>query len=306
MEYYKKALDIFIDLEMYNNSIHTAFNISGLYLSQNKPIKADSVLSMVSTLIEHENNENLFMYLYEKRAKINAQLGNYEEAFNNVEKAYYFEKSFYNDRIDQQVAEMSAKYNLQQKEKEIKEANQKSELKQQQNKILIISIGFILILLALVIIILNYKRKYADSENQILKYKLESKNNQLLSSINDTIVANKVYTEIKTAIRNNKSTEILPILNKNIITGKNWISFYKDFESMYPDFFNTLKSNYPNITKSEQKLSAMLLVNLTTSQMADNLDITPASISKNRNRLRKKLNLKPKSDLHLFMKDLCR
>ena len=299
--YCNNAFNTFLNLKMYQNASYTAFNISSIYLSLGKPKKAAEVLSVIESVLDPDIDKNLFMYIYEKKAKINFLLKNYKEAYENINKAYYYEKSFFNSKLDRQVSEMTAKYDLQEKEKLIKEEQQRSKIKQQQNRLLLITIFFTTLLLVFGITLYYYKRKIIRFENQTLKNKLEKKNQELVTNIANMVNLNKVFSQIKSALDNNNTEEVKSIINQNVQTNQNWNSFLQSFESLYPDFFNNLQSNYKNLTKSELKLSALLLMNLTTPEIADILCISPASVSKNRNRLRKKLNLKPGHNLNHFM-----
>jgi len=299
--YCNSAFNTFLNLKMNQNASYTAFNISSIYLSMDKPEKAAEVLSTVETVLDPNINKNLFMYIYEKKAKINFLLKDYKKAYQYINKAYYYEKSFFSSKLDRQVSEMTAKYDLQEKEKLIKEEQQQSRIKQQQNNLLLTTIIFITILLMLVTVLYYYKRKIIRIDNLTLQNKLNSKSNELVTNIANMVNLNKIFSEIKSALDANDSDKIKSIINQNVQTNQSWNSFLQSFESLYPDFFNNLKLSHTGLTKSELKLSALLLMNLTTPEIADILCISPTSVSKNRNRLRKKLNLEAGHNLNQFM-----
>lgn len=80
-----------------------------------------------------------------------------------------------------------------------------------------------------------------------------------------------------------------------------WSSFKTYFINIYPSFFEQLIQLYPDITPAEIKLAAFLRLNLTTKEIASISFITPDSVKTARNRLRKKLNLKPNENLNKFL-----
>lgn len=79
------------------------------------------------------------------------------------------------------------------------------------------------------------------------------------------------------------------------------LTFFSDFEKVYPNFTSTLQKVIPNITSNELKLCALLRMNLSAKEVSEILNITPESVNKARYRLRKKIGLQAKDDLNLFI-----
>ncbi|WP_157822120.1 helix-turn-helix transcriptional regulator [Salegentibacter salinarum] len=79
------------------------------------------------------------------------------------------------------------------------------------------------------------------------------------------------------------------------------LTFFSDFEKIYPDFTSSLQKKIPKITSNEIKLCALLRMNLSAKAVSEVLNITPESVNKARYRLRKKIGLKPRDDLYLFL-----
>jgi DNA-binding CsgD family transcriptional regulator len=82
------------------------------------------------------------------------------------------------------------------------------------------------------------------------------------------------------------------------------LTFFSDFEKIYPNFINSLQEKIPNITANEIKLCALLRMNLSAKEVSIVLNITPESVNKARYRLRKKIGLEAKDDLGLFILNL--
>ena len=74
------------------------------------------------------------------------------------------------------------------------------------------------------------------------------------------------------------------------------------FNELKPKFFYNLESKYNNLSKNEIKLAALLSMNLTTKEISKILNIELNSVSKNRQRLRKKLNISKEIDLIDYFK----
>ncbi|MGB4665537.1 MAG: LuxR C-terminal-related transcriptional regulator, partial [Bacteroidales bacterium] len=77
-------------------------------------------------------------------------------------------------------------------------------------------------------------------------------------------------------------------------------TYFFHFEKVYPNFFNNIKKNY-NITNSELKLCAYLLINLSNKEIARLLYISDSSVKMKKNRLAKKFNLQDASELYNFL-----
>jgi len=70
------------------------------------------------------------------------------------------------------------------------------------------------------------------------------------------------------------------------------------------DFFFYIEKNYPKLTKEDKNLLAMLIIDLSSKQIADFLHISPDSVFKKRYRLRKKLNILNETSFSDFYKEI--
>ncbi|NPA45471.1 MAG: hypothetical protein GXO49_08050, partial [Chlorobi bacterium] len=87
-----------------------------------------------------------------------------------------------------------------------------------------------------------------------------------------------------------------------INTENAWDNFMVKFTELHPDFFAKLEKQFPNLTKSEKKLSSLLFMNFKSKDIANVLNISESSVSKSRQRLRKKLNLPQATDISQYIK----
>ena len=100
---------------------------------------------------------------------------------------------------------------------------------------------------------------------------------------------------LKANIENNKiSSEekeniLAQLSNANILTEEQWRDFREKFESVYVGFFKQFSQNVPDATEAEKRLAALVKLNLTNSEIASMLGISPESVYKSRYRLKKKL-----------------
>lgn len=79
-------------------------------------------------------------------------------------------------------------------------------------------------------------------------------------------------------------------------------SFLYQFRNIYPEFTYNLLSEYPNMTDSELRLSAMIFLNLSSKEIAECLFMTHRSVQTKKNRLRRKLGITSDTDLCRYFK----
>ncbi|MCF6347366.1 MAG: helix-turn-helix transcriptional regulator [Flavobacteriaceae bacterium] len=121
----------------------------------------------------------------------------------------------------------------------------------------------------------------------------------------------KKYSERKIANlqENNQKLQIdlkndlQQILKSNLKT-PNFLSFFSNFEKIYPTFDTSIEKITPDITANELKLCALLRLNLSSKEISLLLNITPDSVNKARYRLRKKMELNSKEDLFIFLSSI--
>jgi ATP/maltotriose-dependent transcriptional regulator MalT len=149
--------------------------------------------------------------------------------------------------------------------------------------------------------------------NRLQKEKFDSemalKNKQLMSSMACLVNKNEVLGKLKAEIKASGSTfeqkkEIIHFININTDIDTDWKKFRIDFEEVHPGFFDRLRKSFPELTESYQKLCALLRIGLSSQEIADTLFVSLATVNKNRQRLRKKLNLAPESDLTHFLETI--
>lgn len=91
------------------------------------------------------------------------------------------------------------------------------------------------------------------------------------------------------------------LYDQHILTGEDWSSFKVYFENAYPGFLRRLRGTYPSMTEAEERLYLFIKLNLSTKEAATILGISPESVKKTRNRLRKRLELSEDINLENYI-----
>lgn len=314
LEYCKKAYDNFIEMGLNDNAINVAINLSGTYIDLHQYNKALEVNEEAFRLSSEGENKNLYMRLFLNEAHVYQMMEDYENAYEAVCKAREMQKAFYEDRIRIQINEMSAKYDLQLKEFQIKEIEADQKITNQQKRYLAIILVMVLFAFVITLITIFLKRKNSiqkekliEQENLQLRLTLEAKerelhykNRELSEAISATISKNETLKSIKLLLNPDVNNKAIEVINGTLNTNLNWEKFLVTFNEIYPTFFVHLNEKYPALTKNEQRLCAFLLMDMKTSEIANLMNISETSVSKNRNRLRKKLGLGSSADITAF------
>lgn len=91
------------------------------------------------------------------------------------------------------------------------------------------------------------------------------------------------------------------IKNKTYIQN-NQVDFQNKIDVLNNEFYQTLLSQFPNLSKTDLRLCTFIRLDLSTNDIAMMQNITQESVYRSRNRLRKKLEISPDIDLNVFLK----
>ncbi len=233
------------------------------------------------------------------------------------------------------IIEMEAKYESEKKEKEIIEKNTRIELLEKSKELEkyrlwgLISLIFVSLLISF-IIVYNLKKRiklnnrlYSKNiefietqkllteaklnnqklEAEQLQKELEYKNQEIMNFALHIAEKNDFLEKLKAELINSKDSikpeELIKIINFNL---KSLEKEKKEFEAYVENinqaFFMKLREKIPDITKNEERLAALLRINLSTKEIASIFNISVKGVEVSRYRLRKKLNLDKNANLH--------
>jgi tetratricopeptide (TPR) repeat protein len=85
-----------------------------------------------------------------------------------------------------------------------------------------------------------------------------------------------------------------------LLTDEDWEQFRMLFERVHPGFFRALQNMAPDITVAEQRMAALIKLQIPAKKAASILAISPNSVHKSRQRLRKRLGLENDNALDTF------
>jgi DNA-binding CsgD family transcriptional regulator len=97
---------------------------------------------------------------------------------------------------------------------------------------------------------------------------------------------------------NGSNTETIQDLTRQaILTEDDWQSFRASFDKIYPGFFIRLRQAAPDITMAEQRMAALIMLQINGKEISAILGISADSVRKTRQRLRQRLQISTEDDL---------
>ncbi|OJJ16776.1 hypothetical protein BKI52_33260 [marine bacterium AO1-C] len=100
------------------------------------------------------------------------------------------------------------------------------------------------------------------------------------------------------AVKNTVVRTYLKDIQSGLNLDNQWEKFKLHFEKVHPQFFVRLQQKYPALTPNELKMCAYMKMNLSIKETMQILNISKKGLETARYRIKKKLALTPKEDLH--------
>ncbi|MBE0648174.1 MAG: sensor histidine kinase [Bacteroidales bacterium] len=142
---YDKALELsvksvgnFLETGKTFHAMNALINQSYIYMAKKEYEHSLLAIEEAIDMSEVDQNRNLYLRLYSQFARICQLMGKYNDALELLRISYQLQSDFFKDRINLQINEQSAKYDLLVKEQKIKEAEGKNAFRQRQLVLLII------------------------------------------------------------------------------------------------------------------------------------------------------------------------
>jgi hypothetical protein len=82
------------------------------------------------------------------------------------------------------------------------------------------------------------------------------------------------------------------LLESHLMTENNWNTFKREFQKEYPEFYQLLQEDFPEITDSNKRILLLQKLNFSNNEIAELLGITHDAVKKSKQRLKKKLGAK--------------
>lgn len=149
-------------------------------------------------------------------------------------------------------------------------------------------------------------QKINEFQKKQFQQDLELSKRELLTTTMHVLSKNKTLSEIQDHLNGliandpskNKTYKILlKMISDNISLDSDWEQFKIHFEKVNIDFFEKLQQEFPQLSQGDLKVCAYIKIKLSTKEIAQMMNISPAGINKRLYRIRKKMELEPHSNI---------
>jgi tetratricopeptide (TPR) repeat protein/DNA-binding CsgD family transcriptional regulator len=250
-------------------------------------------------------------------------ISDYYEKTKDFDSSLYYHKLFFeikeqnsNVELQEKVSSLVYSYKIEKlnAENQIKAVKYNSDLK--YSKLKNISFGILLVLSILVFYVLFRRAKiktkltksllkeselnYKNSmlEQKLLKDEIVFKNNELAHTVGHLINKNEILIKLKDAVQQGEDkSKLIQMLNENLNFSNDLKKFEVYLNEMHQTFNFNLKHRFPDLSEKDIRFASLLVLNLSSKEIATILNITPQSVDLKRHRFRKKLNLETTDNL---------
>jgi DNA-binding CsgD family transcriptional regulator len=156
------------------------------------------------------------------------------------------------------------------------------------------------------------EKEIENLKNEKLKEKMHIKDKDLVNNSLQIAKSNKILNGIINKLKDInedafeestklKFTKLKRSIAKEVSTDNNWGNLEKHIKNVHFDFLKRLKEKHPKISPRELDLSTFLLINMSTKELAEVMNISIGGVEVARYRLRKKLELNDKENLNSYL-----
>ncbi len=149
-------------------------------------------------------------------------------------------------------------------------------------------------------------------KNEKLKVKIMVKDKELVNNSLQVVKKNKILNGIISKLKDidantfeestkTQFTKLKKSIAKEVNADKSWENLEKHIKNVHFDFLKRLKEKHPTISPRELDLSTYLLINMSTKEIAEVMNISTGGVELARYRLRKKLELNNKENLNGYL-----
>ncbi len=313
---YEQAIPLFIKAIKITESEHMDNNVAtfGLlladcYIQTGNKLKVKSLVPVIQPAIYKGNEAQHFIDMYKLLLILDDRTISLKRSTRLLDSLILW-KSKLMERNDQNTLfrkDLVDQISYYQKNEELLRKNVR------QGQILRTALWSLLSLLILIVGIILYKK-----QKEIRLQQKEAKSTQELNNQNLASAQKQLDTFMKTL--QNKSLEIeklelqlgydttnphLAKLKANtILTESDWIKFKELFEQAIPNYFDRLKSHFPNLTSGEIRYIALIKLSFNNREMASTLGVGDGAIRTMKSRLMKKIELHENENLENWIQNL--
>jgi tetratricopeptide (TPR) repeat protein/DNA-binding CsgD family transcriptional regulator len=299
--YFQDALEKLSDFVLELPTIYTY--IAEVYYLKNDLSAAETIVNSNLRQISKDKFNRLKQKNLKLLESIYVKNGN-QDALIRVKDlliSYYINKE--KDVLNKEFSKLESYLLLSSKQQEINEARITYNTYLFLMILLLVVLIFSFISLRLNLILQKSNTKKAQTEKKLIEMELKNKKLALINKTKFIFQQNQNLSYILESTRDNNTPKhnIEEKIESLLVNFKTNERFEKQFEDVYPGFFNKLVKSSKRLTQGDLRLCAFLRLNQTTKEIAQMTGVSIRTIESQKYRLKKKLNMSDKDSLITFI-----
>ncbi|MGB5555875.1 MAG: tetratricopeptide repeat protein [Flavobacteriaceae bacterium] len=311
-KYFLQAMDLNNDIQQKSQSGISYRNLGDVYFMEKSYNSALENYQNSLAIAKQISNNIEIVDDYLKISNTYEKLGDISQAYEyrKIYSAMY--DSIFSQENNQKINALELRYKTEKGEQEIELQKKEIALLEEKEKTsnlqrigLFVGLLTIIVLFGLIYYGIRQKMKRNGLERERVKAELAFKEKELTTHALHLAKKNEVLEGLKQKAAELKKTEgggkayqeLIRTINFDQQDDKVWENFTRYFEAVHKDFEKDAVSRYPDISKNELRLMALIKMNLSSKEIANILNISSDGVKKARQRLRKKMNLSPEDSL---------
>ncbi|MEX1001440.1 MAG: tetratricopeptide repeat protein [Crocinitomicaceae bacterium] len=326
LDYFNRSLNLASELDYLLLIATTQFNIGRIYTEEGAYVKA--IQNLKAALNLYQNIESLYFIaeVSEELSKCYDKMGQADSSLIYLKQFNFLDDSLRGIKTLDRIAQLELEVALQEEQNKLKLIRQEKELAEAENKFqkTYNQLLFILIILGLVSAFLLFrtlrtrleknklKNQHLEQQQKLLQREIEFKRKEIENFSAYILEKNNILDEVKASLNDIKKKhpdsevihESLQQVSHNLRLDKDRKELDLKIDQAHQEFISRLLQQHPKLTKTEQRLCSLILMDLSNKDISTIMNVAPDSVKKARNRLRKKLDLPPNTDLYDFLKNV--
>lgn len=303
-DYYRKAIEGSAR-EPYNLARYLQ-NYASFLFSVNRLNEAENYYNQALQVAESGGLDNIKSSILIELSDVYHKKKNYQKSLEFIKTGVLLRDSIFGQQNMEKISLLSQQFDNYKISAEKALLEQELQLAHYANQKKSIVVGVLIGLLVFISIFTCFqvkrirKSSLADVRKEY-ETELSQNNRELASNALVLIKANEALISLEKCIKQLSSTEDsekwkevvreMETISQSYNSRQGWKEFKLYFEQVHPSFYTKLSEINPELTKMEQRLSALLVLNMNTKEIADITNRSVRTVETMIYRLRKNLNI---------------
>lgn len=330
--YLNRAIQSAKNCNQVRSLIESHITLAQLYRQTNQPALEESTLK---TALNYSGALPEKLKVIEALTHFHHHAKNYQQAFDFKSKYIDLRNSIFNIENARKLAILEAEYSFEKEKQQLKQSQVRRELELKSQVVKERWLGimgslFLMLVLSVTYYILKQKQKTykalrqknelienqnikiakaAETEKKLLTQQIQGKDRELalyamqFNERNNTLLKlEDKLSELESDVSSQRDIQVVrKLVQSNLNEKEAWSNFINKFEDVYPNFFEKIKLSYETLTLNQLKICAYIKVGMDNRDIAEITHTEIASVKKNVNRMKKKMQLGPEDSIRDFL-----